>query len=67
MSRSFTNVEVIEEADELNGGAWLSDGKCDDELTLDGRVGDELWNSMKIFKSINKSIFVQCKLQLRNY
>lgn len=37
----------MEEADELDGGGCMSDGKCDDELTVDGSVGDELKNYHK--------------------
>lgn len=43
MDQLHTNAEVMaDEADELDGGGRVSDGKFDDELMFDGSVGDEL-------------------------
>lgn len=46
LTRTVTIAEVIEEdADELGGCGWMSDGKFDDELTFIGSdVGDKLRN-----------------------
>lgn len=39
----LTNAEeMADEADELDGGGRVSDGRIDDELIFDGNVGDEL-------------------------
>lgn len=39
----LTNAEeMADEADELDGGGRVSDGRFDDELIFDGSDGDEL-------------------------
>lgn len=43
-----TNADVMaDEADELDGGGRVSDGRLDDELMVDGSVGDELIDKFK--------------------
>lgn len=42
--RTWVNADVMaDEADELDGGGRVSDGRLDDELIFDGNVGDELF------------------------